>query len=253
MINYIIIAALFGLIIGSFLNCFIWRLYKDETLSGRSYCPKCRKQISWYDNIPVLSFFILGGRCRRCKQAISWQYPLVEIICAILFAVFFWKDAFSPHLSLVLVRDWLLISSLIVIFVYDLRWQMIPMLIVWPMLGFIFILNLLLGILWWKLFLFAAIGFLFFGLQYYFTKGKGIGSGDIWLGVLLGLIFPDFSLFFLTLFSAYVVGSIISLFLLINKKKGWKSKVPLGPFLIIGAIITLIWGQQIIEWYLGLF
>ncbi len=253
MIYFLFLAALIGLIIGSFLNCLIWRMYKEEGIGGRSYCPKCRKSIAWYDNIPLLSFIILRGSCRYCKQKISWQYPIVELAGAILFPVFFYINISNPQLTLILSRDWLLVSAFIVIFVYDLRFQMIPMLIVWPTLALVFILNLFLGFFWGNLLLYAVIGCLFFGLQYYITKGRGIGSGDIWLGALLGLVFPVFGLFFLALFLAYIIGAIISSFLLINNKKSLKSKVPLGPFLIIGAIITLIWGQQIIVWYLSLF
>ena len=80
---------LFGLIIGSFLNCLVWRLYKEETLGGRSYCPQCHHQIDWYDNLPVLSFIILRGKCRHCHKKISWQYPLVELIVSLLFGLSF--------------------------------------------------------------------------------------------------------------------------------------------------------------------
>ncbi|MFA7601286.1 MAG: prepilin peptidase, partial [Patescibacteria group bacterium] len=83
---FIFFMFLFGLIIGSFLNCLIWRLYKEETVLGRSYCPKCGQELKWYDNIPVLSFIFLKGRCRFCNDKISWQYPLVEIITGLLFA-----------------------------------------------------------------------------------------------------------------------------------------------------------------------
>ena len=88
---FLIFSGILGAIIGSFTNCFIWRLYKEETLGGRSYCPKCRKQIAWYDNIPLLSFFCLGGKCRQCREKISWQYPVVEASAALLFALAFYR------------------------------------------------------------------------------------------------------------------------------------------------------------------
>ncbi len=127
-----IFAFLIGLVIGSFLNCLIWRLYKNETIGGRSYCPQCRQSIAWYDNIPVLSFFILRGKCRHCQKKISWQYPLVEIITAILFLFAFLNDLPLPQFSWLLLRDWLLIITLVIVFVYDWRWQLIPMTIIWP-------------------------------------------------------------------------------------------------------------------------
>lgn len=244
---------IFGLIIGSFLNCLIWRLYKDETLGGRSYCPQCRATIVWYDNIPVWSWLILGGRCRQCHKNISVQYPLVELITAGLFLLTFWAAQLSPNFSWLLLRDWFLIITLVVVFVYDFRWQLVPMVVVWPMMVLILILNLILGFPWLELLFFAALGTFFFLIQYLVTRKRGIGEGDIWLGLLLGLAFPSASQLFLIMLISYSLGAAFSLILLVNKKKDWKSAVALGPFLAIGAIITLIWGTRIIDWYLHLF
>jgi len=250
---FIILVFIFGLAVGSFLNCLIWRLYKEETLGGRSYCPKCRQPIAWYDNLPLLSFIFLKGRCRHCQQKISWQYPLVEIITALLLTIIFLKNLDSLQLSLILLRDWLFVAGLIVVFVYDLRWQMIPMLIIWPLLAVIFILNLWLGFSWFSLLIFAVVGGLFFLIQYLLTKKQGVGEGDIWLGVLLGLAFPSGSELLLLLVISYGVGALISIILMLSGQKNWKSKIALGPFLVFGAIITLIWSGPLINWYFGLF
>ncbi len=247
-----IFAFLLGLIIGSFLNCLIWRLYKNETLGGRSYCPKCRKQIDWYDNIPVLSFLFLGGRCRHCHQKISWQYPLVEIITALLFLLTFLVDSALPQFYWLLIRDWLLIITLVIVFVYDFRWQLVPMNIIWPMTAIIFILNLILGFSWFALILAGLLMALFFLLQYLLTKKRGLGEGDIWLGLLLGVSFPSFGQLFLILILAYSIGALVGLALILFKGKDGKTKIALGPFLAFGAIITLIWGEKIISWYLEL-
>lgn len=244
---------IFGLIIGSFLNCLIWRLYKNETLSGRSYCPHCRKAIAWHDNIPLLSFIILRGRCRQCREKISWQYPLVELTTAVLFLLTFRADSLSPDLFLLLLRDWFLIITLIIIFVYDFRWQLIPMTVVWTMGAIILILNLLLGLSWLSLLFFALLGTIFFLIQYILTKKRGVGEGDIWLGALLGLSFPAADRLLLIMLISYSLGATVSLILLARQKKGWKSPIALGPFLALGAIITLIWGEQLIAWYLRLF
>ncbi len=242
-----------GLIVGSFLNCLIWRLYKNETLGGRSYCPRCRSIIAWYDNIPLLSFFLLKGRCRRCHEKISWQYPLVEFVTGSLFLVIFQMDRLSPDFSLLLMRDWFLVITLVIIFVYDFRWQLVPMMIVWPMSLVILILNLSLGIPWVTLVFFGALGTIFFYIQYFLTKKRGLGEGDIWLGLLLGLAFPDAGSLLLIMVVSYGVGAIASLILLWLRKKNWQSRIALGPFLALGAIITLIWGERIINWYLQLF
>lgn len=251
LINFYVIVV--GLIVGSFLNCLIWRLYKDEPLSGRSYCPACRHQINWYDNIPVFSFLFLGGRCRNCREKISWQYPAVEIATALLFYLSFLGLSGSEQFFLDLARAWLLIITLIVVFVYDSRWQLIPMNFVWPLTAIIFILNIFLGFPVINLLVSGALTAGFFYLQYVVTKKRGIGEGDIWLGLLLGISFASFSEIFLALFLAYLSGSVIGLSFMIIKGKGGKTKIALGPFLAFGAIITLIWGDVILASYFRLF
>src|SRR5680860_312346 len=248
----IIFSAAFGLIIGSFLNCFAWRLYKEESIMGRSYCPSCRHQLNWYDNIPLLSFVLLHGKCRHCKKKISWQYPIVEFITALLFALSFASNSSANDIAFLLARDWLLISGLVLIFIYDLRWQLVPMLLVWPLTAIIIIFNLFLGIPWQEILMFGVLGVVFFLIQYIITKGRGLGEGDIWLGLLIGVSFPSFDLLALSLILAYFVGAIVSVGLLVSGKKELKSKVALGPFLAFGAIITLIYGHSIINWYFGL-
>ena len=113
-----------------------------------------------------------------------------------------------------------------------------------------FLLNLYLGYSWVSLLLFGALGALFFWLQYILTKKRGIGEGDIWLGLLLGLTFPQVGDLLLIMLITYILGSLVGLFLISQKKKGWRSALALGPFLALGAIITLIWGGPIIAWYL---
>jgi prepilin signal peptidase PulO-like enzyme (type II secretory pathway) len=253
---------IFGLILGSFLNCLVWRLHQNETLGGRSYCPRCRAKISWYDNIPLLSFLLLRGRCRHCQKRISFQYPLVEVVTAILLtfaflAVFsnFLTDGSGNFnfLALSVARDWILICTLVIVFIYDFRWQEVPMLVVWPISAVILAFNLLLGYSFWSLLLAAATSGAFFLLQYLATKKRGLGEGDIWLGVLLGCSFPNLPYLVLAILMAYFIGSLVALPLLLSRKKKLKSKIALGPFLAIGAVISLIWGQSIITWYLNFF
>lgn len=250
---FITISALLGLIIGSFLNCLVWRLYKEESIMGRSYCPKCSSQISWYDNIPLLSFIVLRGRCRHCRENISWQYPVVEFFSGLLFALSFIAVADAPDLPLLLARNWLLISTFLIVFIYDLRWQLVPMLIVWPMIIVAAGMSIFLGFTWQDVLLFGALGTSFFLIQYFATAKRGIGEGDIWLGLLIGVALPEGGLLALALILSYFVGAIVSGILLLDQQRGWKSKIALGPFLSFGAIITLIYGSEILAWYLGLF
>lgn len=251
LLNFYII--ILGLIIGSFLNCLIWRLYKDESISGRSYCPHCRKTIAWYDNIPVFSFIVLRGRCRQCQKKISWQYPAVEIATALLFYLSFLGVSDSGQFPLDLARAWLLMIVFIVVFVYDSRWQLVPMNFVWPVTAIIFILNIFLGRPIISLIVSGALTASFFLLQYLITKKRGLGEGDIWLGLLLGIAFPSFPEIFLALFLAYLSGSLVGVGLMLIKGKGRKTKIALGPFLAFGAIITLIWGNYLLTAYFRLF
>lgn len=249
---YYFFAAIFGLIIGSFLNCLIWRLYTNESLWGRSYCPRCHHQIAWYDNIPVFSYFFLKAKCRYCHKHISWQYPLVEAATALLFTLAFYLHSLDPNLAISLSYNWILISFFIVIFIYDLRWQLIPINFVWLMLPIIFIFNIFLGVVWWQILLWGIIGGLFFLIQYLITNKKGIGEGDIWLGLLLGLSFPSVYYLLLILLVSYTIGSIVGvLLMLFNNKYHLKSRIALAPFLVIGGLTALLYGSQIIFWYLS--
>ncbi len=267
---------LFGLIIGSFLNCLIWRLHTGESLwprslggkgKDRSYCPHCMHEIGWYDNIPVLSFIILRGKCRHCHQRISIQYPLVELTTALLFVTAFVRiydlgfmiydyNHALPLLNhksyiLNLIRDFFIIAVMIVIFVYDLRWYLILDAVTLPAMVIVFILNLLTGMNWLNLLLAGAAGGGFFLIQFLVSKGRWIGGGDIRVGLLLGLAlgWPQAGV---ALFIAYLLGSLVGLGLIASGRKKWSQAVPLGTFLSIAAIITLFWGGAILNWYLGL-
>ena len=256
MFIILIFIFIFGLIIGSFLNCLIWRLHKKESLMGRSYCPKCRKKIAWYDNIPVLSFMALGGRCRHCREKISWQYPLVELITGILFLMVFYFNYQLPitnyQLLINILRDWFIIAVMIVIFIYDLHWYLILDIVTLPACFIIFILNLILGFGLWNLLISGIIGGSFFLIQFVISKGKWIGGGDIRLGLLMGLALGWPGVLTAIIIS-YFIGSIVGLGLIMAGKKKWGSEVPLGIFLTVGTIITLFWQTQILNWYFNIF
>lgn len=256
MVLIYIFVFLFGLIIGSFLNCLIWRLYKNETILGRSYCPRCHKTIHWYDNIPILSFLLLRGRCRFCNKKISWQYPLVELAAGLLFLLAFYLNFISDFSVIKLCCDFVFISLVIIIFIFDIRWYLVPL----PVLIFgglfFLIIDLILGYSVWTIFLTVAIGISFFALQYFFSilimKKKGLGEGDIWLGGFFALAFPVLGQFVGFLFLTYLIGGLVATVLLIFGLKSFYSKVPLGVFLSLAGIIMLFWGSQIVNWYLGL-
>ena len=247
---------LFGLIVGSFLNCVIFRLEKGKSfLKGRSYCPHCKHQLVWRDLIPVLSFIILKRRCRYCKKLISWQYPLVEMATGILFVIIIntQLSAINYQLSIISCIYYLLIVSfLIIIFIYDLKHFIILDKVLFPAIAVSFlylIINNQLSII--NYFLSALGASTFFLLIYLFSKGKCLGFGDVKLAILLGL-FLGWSRIILALFLSFVIGGIIGLGLIILSKKKLKSEVPFAPFLIFGTLIAFFWGEQIINWYLSL-
>jgi len=249
---------LFGLIVGSFLNCVIYRLEKKESfLKGRSYCPNCKHKLSWQDLIPVFSFLELKGKCRYCKKPISWQYPIVELATGVLFVLVF--DIAFPNLILSIFY-FLISSFLIIIFAYDLKYYIIPDEIVFSVIIASFLYQLFGN---WKLEignlllisnpLFSALGAsLFFLTIFLISKGKWLGFGDVKLAFFMGLFlgFPNIAV---ALFFSFLIGAMIGVGLILSGKKSLKSEVPFGPFLVTGTFIALFWGEKIINWYLTLF
>jgi prepilin signal peptidase PulO-like enzyme (type II secretory pathway) len=250
-----VISLIFGMLIGSFINCLAWRLYKEETIFGRSYCPKCLSQLKWYDNIPLISFFLLKGKCRSCSKKISWQYPIVEFIVGLLFYFSFLNFGIS---LLGLLRIFIIASVLVLVFIFDFRWYLIPVsallwsgLVIAVLGAIIYPYNI--GAYIFALVVTVALAAAFFGAQYLITKGKGLGEGDIWLGMFLGVVFPNILELVVAILSAYFIGALVGISLLATGNKKWGSKLPLGVFLSVGAVISLFWGHQIASWYLGLF
>jgi prepilin signal peptidase PulO-like enzyme (type II secretory pathway) len=256
----------FGLIIGSFLNVVVYRIRIADTLMGRSYCPHCKGGVAWYDNIPLISFIILKAQCRNCKKKISWQYPLVELFTAVLFAAvgaaFF--SALDPTTWLATFYYLVILGSLMVILVYDFLYMEIPGVVLWPAIVFSIGFKLLMD--WTKIgnvgspmdgvtysgVLAAFLAFAFFFMLVSVSKEKWMGMGDAYLVILLGLIigWPEI---ILGLFLAFLFGSVWGLVLIAAKKKNLKSQIPFAPFLILGTIVTLFFYGPIISWYTGLF
>ena len=250
----LVLTFLWGLIIGSFLNCLIWRLHTGEGVRGRSYCPKCKKKIAWYDNIPVLSFLILRGKCRLCGKHISLQYPSVELATAFLFTLALYYGLVAGEISyLMLLKSWFLIAVLIVVFVYDLRFYLILDKVMFPSIALLLVINILLGFGWLDLLISAIIGLGFFLIQFLISRGAWIGGGDIRLGLFMGVALASWKLLVLAIFVSYLLGSVVGLSLVATGNKKWGSKIPLGVFLAVGMIFALFWGEPIINWYFSLF
>lgn len=253
---------IFGVCIGSFLNCVIYRTELQQNMSGdpkkkavsflrgKSFCPHCKHTLGWLDLFPVLSFLFLGGKCRYCKKKISWQYPLVELATGIIFLLIFKFLNFYNFLNIVFL--FYVASSLIIIFIYDLKHYLIPDKVLFPAIVITLVYNLLnINQIFYNLFA-AVIACGFFLAIFLFSKGKWMGFGDVKLAVLMGLLLglPNV---LAALFLAFFFGAIIGVILMVLQKKGLKSEIPFGPFLIAGTFFAMFWGQQIIGWYLRIF
>jgi prepilin signal peptidase PulO-like enzyme (type II secretory pathway) len=255
-----------GLIGGSFLHVVACRLSLAESfLTGRSYCPHCKNQIRWYDNIPVLSFILLGMKCRDCKEKISWQYPLVELLTGTMFALvgqtFFVLEDTQTWLTAIYYLGSL--SFLLVIFIYDLNHLEIPGPVLWPAIGWAVAFNLffdgsqiepLKNIGESAVYsggLAAFLAFLFFFLLVAVSKEKWMGMGDAQLVILLGLIL-GWPKIILALILAFSLGAVIGMGLIFCKRKKMDSQIPFAPFLIAGTFITIFFYAEIVDWYLRL-
>jgi prepilin signal peptidase PulO-like enzyme (type II secretory pathway) len=253
LILYVFVFVL-GLCIGSFLNCLIYRLEKEKSLKGRSFCPHCKHTLSWKDLVPVFSFLFLRGKCRYCKKNISFQYPLVEIATGVMFFLvfsLFYKFSVFGILNLVFLLY--ITSALIVLFIYDLKHYLIPDEVLFPAIVIAFIYRLIFSfntITDYLLAVLIAAGFFLF--IFIISKGKWMGFGDVKLAILMGLMlgFPDI---LAALFLAFFFGAIIGLIVMAVEKKSLKSEMPFGPFLIIGTFLALFWGNTMIQAYLKLF
>jgi len=212
--------------------------------------------IAWYDLIPVLSFVLLRQRCRSCKGAISWQYPLVELVTGVLFLVIYFNavTGVSPDSDkLMLVIPHIIFTIfLIVLFVYDLKYKLLLDRFTIPAMIVALLLNLFLGIPVWSMLLGAIVIGGFFLIQWLLSKGKWIGDGDIRMGALMGLML-GFEHGLVALFLAYMLGAAVGVILIMSKKAKMHTQIPFGTFLAVATFVSLLWGEQIVQWYLGLF
>jgi leader peptidase (prepilin peptidase)/N-methyltransferase len=248
-----IFAFVFGATVGSFLNVCIWRLPRNESIVfPASHCPHCDFKIPFYDNIPILGYLLLGGRCRRCKERISPQYPLVELVNGLLTLALFLK--FGPSLTFLVL--FVFSSALVAITFIDLEHQIIPDVISLPGIPLGLAASFFLPWLGWKNSLLGILlggGSLLlvaYGYQL-LAKKEGMGGGDVKLLAMMGAFLGWRSVLFI-IFTASLAGSVIGLTVMAVQKKDTKLAIPFGPFLAFGALLYIFYGRQIIGWYLGL-
>lgn len=242
---------IFGLISGSLINCLALRLSAGEKIFlARSRCPLCQKVLGALELVPLFSFLLQKARCRGCGKKISWQYPAVELVTGIVFWLFYRFGSVSVNDYLGMIVSWLILSSLILIFLIDWREGVILDITVWPLSVILLIAAFFDGNFLSALAA-AAAAAAFFGAQYLFSRGRWIGAGDIGLGFLLGALL-GWPRILVALFLAYVGGAMISLVLLALRKKKFAETVPLGAFLAPAAYVTMLWGGEVIRWYWNL-
>lgn len=247
-------ALLLGLCVGSFLNVVIARLPAGRSVvNPGSACPRCGSAIAWYDNLPVLSYVLLRARCRACRAPISWRYPAVELICGLLFALAYLHFGPTPRLAPALV----LLAGLIAITGIDLDHQIIPDVLSLPGIAAGLLCSFASdGIGWRDSALGVVVGggvFIVIILASSLVLGQpGMGVGDVKLGAMLGA-FLGWKLALLSILLSVLVGGPLAATLLATGRKARKDPLPFGPFLALGGMVSLFWGESLLAWYFGQF
>lgn len=233
----IILLFILGLIIGSFLGVIIYRLPRNLNITtDRSRCDNCKKIIAWFDNVPLLSYLVLKGKCRHCHKKISLKEPLIELATGIVFVIIGFN-----------IINLILASILIAIFVIDLEHQIIPDELVFIGLLVLFFNFIFTGnpLLYSNLLAGFVSALLLLSLNLV-TRGRGMGLGDVKLAILLGGI-VGLDKFFVWLFFSFLIGAIIGVMLILLRQARLKGKIAFGPFLIIGLVLTIYFGNNFIQ------
>jgi leader peptidase (prepilin peptidase) / N-methyltransferase len=258
-----------GLIFGSFVNALVWRVYQQSIpkkkqkkhdlsiIHGRSQCTQCGHVLSQIDLIPVFSWLSLRGKCRYCHQAISWQYPCVEVMTSVLFVLsyIYWPYELSTVGSIQFVAWLIMLIGLVALLVYDVRWMLLPNRILFPLYGvaLVYVLLSVASVQSISPLFDAVLGVLVGGGIFYvlFTvsNGRWIGGGDVKLGFLLGALAGGPVLAGLLLFLASFLGTMLILPFMMIGRLSKASRIPFGPFLIVSGVIVVLFGQRILDWY----
>ncbi len=237
-----------GLMIGSFLNAFVWRFLRQERITDRhSICVHCHHQLGTRDLLPLLSFLLLAGRCRYCRKPIPWHYPVVEFATGILLLPLLYYFGVTWAFAACA----LLVLALETLFLLDLRYSILPDTITLPSLVLALVFSLSLNRTWDEMLIGGILGAGVFFLQYVLSKGQWIGEGDIRLGAVMGLAL-GWKLVLVALFLAYFTGALVGVALLATRRTGWRSQIPFGVFLTVATYSTILWGESMLAAYLSI-
>ncbi len=243
---FLAVVFLLGVVVGSFLNALVWRMPRHISILERhSTCPRCKHALASRDLVPLLSFFLLGGRCRFCHKPISWRYPAVELTTGLLplliLGVYGWSWAALAIILLTLFLE--------ALFLLDTSYHIVPDSVSIPGMVLALVVSLILGRPFGAVAVGAILGTGVFLAQYVVSKGKWIGDGDIRLGALMGLAL-GWKLLLVALLLSYVSGAIVGSALVALHRKRWKSQIPFGSFLTPATLAALLWGDALLDAYL---
>ena len=246
----LIVLAVIGACIGSFLNVCIYRLPRRESLMWpASHCTSCGRTLGWYENVPVVGWLALRGRCRTCGERISVIYPIVELLTALIFVAGYLIYGWTPLLAARL----LFACAMIVLFVIDLQHQILPNVITLPGVVVGFLLSLMLPPGWFSslIGIAAGAGVLFAIMEVYArARGfEGLGMGDVKMLAMIGA-FLGWQLMLLTLVLASFSGSLVGIGMLASRRGGMTTALPFGTFLAVGALVAAVAGEPLVAWYL---
>jgi leader peptidase (prepilin peptidase)/N-methyltransferase len=249
----VLVFAGLGLIFGSFLNVCIYRLPRRESLNRpRSHCTSCARSLAWYENLPVISWLALRGRCRGCGARISVMYPLIELATAGVFVGGLLVFGLTPLLVVRLAFA----CALIVLFMIDLQHQILPNVITLPGIVVGFMASFFFPPGWLSSLIGLVAGggvLLLIAEAYYRTRGhEGLGMGDVKMLAMIGA-FLGWPLMLLTLVLASFAGSLVGVLVLATRKGGMQAALPFGTFLALGAVVAGVAGDVILAWYLGFY
>ncbi|WP_404453557.1 prepilin peptidase [Virgibacillus necropolis] len=245
-ITLIILFFILGLIFGSFFNVVGLRLpQKQPFANDRSICPQCNHTLAWYELVPVLSFATQIGKCRHCKTTISTIYPVVELVTGILFALGFAKIG----LDLELITALLLVSMLMIIFVSDIKYMLIPNKVLLFFLPLFIVMRLVQPLDSWLTSITGAIAGLGITAIIILLSKGGMGAGDMKLFGVLGIVL-GLNHILLVFFLSTIIGAFVGSLLLLSKIIDRKQPIPFGPYIVVAAIIAYFYGDSIIDWYM---
>jgi leader peptidase (prepilin peptidase)/N-methyltransferase len=258
MVIYLLLFIL-GLVVGSFLSVVVYRETTEEDnekkswlpawVAGRSFCDHCKKKLTWYDNIPLLAYVLLWGKCRYCRKKINFTYPLIELFTAFEFVWIYWliqQFAFFRQMeglfSFGVLIFWLFVFSLsLVLSFIDIKSGILPDNLI--VIGSVVSVLRLVFTGRWE-FLISGIGlFLFFLFLYFITSGRGIGFGDVKLAFFIGVTLGWWQWVIVATMLAFLTGAFLGVILIVVKKKTMKSALPFGPFLLGGMLLAKLFGE----------